>query len=124
MKKPVIYVAGPYRPRIQGDCWAMEQNIRRAEALALEVWACGAVALCPHTMTRHYQGALPDAVWLDGDLEILRRCDAVVLVEGWESSEGTKREIEEAAIIDMPVLESHDLAEWIRIRRLTDEPEG
>ena len=86
----VVYIAGPYRAN---SAWEIEQNIREAEKIALHVWANGMVALCPHTQTRFYQGFLPDALWLAGDLELLARCDAVFLVPGWESSRGTMAEV-------------------------------
>jgi len=85
----VVYIAGPYRAN---NAWDIEQNIRRAEHAALMVWAAGMVALCPHTETRFFQGYLPDAVWLAGDLELLSRCDAVLLLPGWERSLGTQAE--------------------------------
>jgi len=85
----VVYVAGPFRGP---DHWAIENNIRRAEALALEVWKLGAAAICPHSNTRFYQGALPDHVWLDGDLAILARCDAILLTEDWQNSQGARAE--------------------------------
>jgi len=96
----VVYIAGPYRAP---SAWAIEQNVRRAEELALEVWRMGHVALCPHSMTRYYQGALPDAVWLEGTLELLRRCDRVLVAEGWGESEGSRVEIAEAHRLGMPV---------------------
>src|SRR3990167_5628921 len=96
----VVYIAGPFRAP---NSWAMEQNIRRAETLALEVWRKGAAAICPHTNTRFYQGAAPDEVWLNGDLEILRRCDAVLMVEGWERSQGAGAEGEYARRLGIPV---------------------
>jgi hypothetical protein len=92
-KKKVIYIAGKFRGP---NAWAIENNIRRAEEIALEVWKMGAVALCPHTNTRFYQGALPDEVWLGGDLELMARCDAIMLVPDWEESEGARREKWEA----------------------------
>ena len=70
----------------------MEQNIRRAETLALEVWRAGMACICPHTNTRFYQGAAPDAVWLNGDLELVRRCDAVLLTPDWARSVGATAE--------------------------------
>lgn len=90
MRKKVIYIAGPFRAANQ---WEQEQNIRRAEELALEVWRFGAVALCPHLNTRYFSGALSDEVWLAGDLELLRRCDAVMLVPGWTGSAGARHEV-------------------------------
>ena len=88
-----IYVAGPFRGR---DSWEMEQNIRRAEALSLEVWRLGCAAICPHANTRYFQGALPDETWLLGDLELMRRCDGVLVTEDWERSLGAVAEVDEA----------------------------
>ncbi len=81
----VVYIAGPFRGP---NTWEIEQNIRRAEALALEVWRAGAVAICPHTNTRFFQGAAPDDVWLKGYLEVVGRCDAVLLTSDYLDSEG------------------------------------
>lgn len=88
-RKKVVYVAGPFRG---ANHWEQEQNIRRAEEAALEVWRAGGAALCPHTNTRFYQGACPDEVWLEGDLELLSRCDAVYLIPGWSFSVGAREE--------------------------------
>ena len=107
----VVYIAGPFRAP---SAWAIEQNIRRAEALALDVWWLGAAALCPHANTRYFQGAARDEVWLRGDLEMLRRCDAVLLVPGWQSSEGTRAEVEYARNHGIPVFESlEELRAWL-----------
>ena len=85
----VIYVAGPFRAE---NAWEIEQNIRRAETLALEVWRAGFAAICPHTNTRFFQGAAPDEVWLQGDISILNCCDGIIMVPGWETSKGAKAE--------------------------------
>lgn len=85
----VIYVAGPFRGP---NSWEIEENIRRAERLALEVWRIGMACICPHTNTRFYQGAAPDHVWLDGDLELLLRCDAILMTPDWERSKGASAE--------------------------------
>ena len=107
----VVYVAGPFRGP---NAWAIEQNIRRAEELSLEVWKMGVAAICPHTNTRFFQGAADDHVWLDGDLEILRRCDAVLLVPGWENSSGTRAEVAQARSQNQPVFETiGELYEWV-----------
>ena len=86
----VVYLVGPFRGP---STWAVEQNIRRAEEIALEVWRAGGVALCPHLNTRYFQGELPDEVWLRGDLELLWRCDAVLVLPGWSESDGSWAEV-------------------------------
>ena len=99
----LVYVAGPFRAPHN---WGIEENIRRAERLALDVWAAGYTALCPHCNTRFFQGALPDEIWLEGDLEMLRRCDAVVLTEDWRKSSGARAEVMSAQNHGIPVYES------------------
>ena len=110
--KPVIYVGGPFRGK---NHWDIAQNIRRAEALGLEVWRLGAVALVPHLNTAHFQNALPDDVWLKGDLELLRRCDGIIVTPDWRGSAGTRAEVDFAAGLSMPVFhEIEELAGWLR----------
>ena len=113
--KVVVYVAGPFRGP---SAWAVECNIRRAEELALEVWRLGAACICPHTNTRFYQGAAPDEVWLDGDLEILARCDAVLMTPDWEKSSGARAEHDFAAARGLVVLYTLDaLCAWLGLGR-------
>ena len=87
----LVYIAGPYRA---SDPWFIEQNIRKAEELCLAVWKRGHVGICVHSMCRFMYNSAPDEVWIKGDLELLHRCDSMLLVEGWENSEGTLGEIE------------------------------
>lgn len=101
MKLKVIYIAGPFRGATP---WAVEQNVRRAEGLALEVWRLpGFAASCPHTNTRYFDGAAPDQAFLDGTLEMLRRCDGVLLTENWKDSKGACSEVREAVRQGIPV---------------------
>jgi nucleoside 2-deoxyribosyltransferase len=111
-KMKVVYVAGPFRGP---NSWEIEENIRRAERLSLEVWRLGAAALCPHTNTRFFQGAADDSVWLDGDLELLARCDAVVMTDDWWKSSGAKAEEAHARALNIPVFYNIDtLRTWVR----------
>jgi hypothetical protein len=112
----VVYIAGPFRGP---DHFAIHRNIVEAEALAWRVWAklskwrLGSCALCPHLNTAHFQNSLPDNVWLEGDLVLISRCDAVVLVEGWEKSSGTMVEYKYAKEHDIPVMAEEELDEWM-----------
>jgi hypothetical protein len=52
---------------------------------------------------------------LDGDLEILRRCDAVMLTHDWRRSEGARAEYEEAVRWKIPTFVTLEaLREWLR----------
>jgi len=99
----VVYIAGPFRGP---NSWEVEENIRRAERLALEAWRAGFAVICPHANTRFFNGAANDSVWLEGDLEILRRCDAVILTYDWERSSGAKKEKQFAEELKIPVFYS------------------
>jgi len=102
----VIYIAGAYRNHGMNGVW---DNIMQARAVARKIWEMGIVAICPHTNTIFMDGEdiLPD-VFLEGDLEILRRCDAIFMMEGWEKSQGAVREWELAKELDMPIIYHND----------------
>lgn len=107
----VVYVAGPFRG---ASAWDIEQNIRRAETLALEVWRSGAACLCPHANTRFFQNAAPDHLWLEGDLAMLARCDAILMTPEWERSQGARAERDYAARLGLPVFYDLDgLRAWL-----------
>lgn len=99
----VAYVAGPYRSK--DGPYGILQNIRAAEEVAGELWRLGFAAICPHKNTAMFDGAAPDSVWLEGDIEIMRRCDFVVMVPGWRQSAGAAFENEIAKKRGMPVYE-------------------
>lgn len=117
---PVVYIAGPYRARTRQG---VELNIQTARAVALLACRKGWSPLCPHSNTGHLDALDPsigDEFWLASTMELLRRADAVVLVPGWEKSQGTRDEITEAQLRGIPVYYSeHQLpcaAEFIDLR--------
>jgi hypothetical protein len=97
----VIYLAHPIRDN--RGIWYHNVNIRQAEAIALELWQMGFAVICPGKNTENFDGAAPDAVWLQGDLEMLARCDAVVMAPGWSDSRGAKDEYALASELEKPV---------------------
>lgn len=103
---PVVYVAGPYRGPNRA---AIELNIQAAKHVGKLCCVKGWSPLIPHANTAHLDEMLPgtpDEFWLESTLELMRRCDAVVLVPGWENSTGTQGEIAEAAARGIPVYRS------------------
>jgi hypothetical protein len=81
----LVYISGPYRAKSE---IGILNNIRAAETIALKYWGLGFSVICPHKNTAFLGGTFPDHVWLDGDLEMLRRSDIVVMIRGWENSVG------------------------------------
>lgn len=101
----VIYVAGKYQAKTE---WGLVQNIRHAERVALELWGKGWAVICPHKNTAHFGGFLDDAeldhqLWLNGDLELLRRCDAIYMLNNWETSRGARMELELAKNLGLEI---------------------
>ncbi len=96
----LAYVAGPYRGRTHHD---VAQNIAAAREVAAHLWSLGYAVICPHSNSAFMSGAAPEETFLAGYLEMLRRCDLVVLVDGWQASEGTAQEIEVARTRGIPV---------------------
>ena len=94
-RKKVAYVAGPFRGP---NMYETIMNIRKAEAMACELWVMGFTVICPHTNTANMEGLLPDDGFLIGDIELIKRSDFVVLYLPHDhpkiiNSKGTQGEI-------------------------------
>lgn len=118
----VVYVAGPFRCSSehmpgQQDSWGIQNNVMRAMALGIEVWRAGAAALIPHANTMFFQNAAKDEVWLDGDLAMLAKCDAVIMTPDWTRSTGAKAEHRFAQERGIPIFyEIESLRTWLSER--------
>lgn len=100
----IIYVAGPFRAP---DAWGIESNVRRAEIAGYEVARLGYMPLIPHANTRFFHGGpFTDSFWLEGTQELLRRCDAILMIEGWDLSEGSKAELKLAEELGLGIFYS------------------
>ena len=87
-----IYIAGPY----SADTSEQKRlNILRARNACADLYRKGHTPFCPHTMTAWFDYNYPDipkSRYLETDLEWLGLCDAVLLLPGWEGSEGAQEE--------------------------------
>jgi len=105
----LTYIAAPFTADTPEG---IQENIDRAAQLAAEVNDAGngeVFAIVPHTMTapvwqkmKHHKKANDD-FWYRGDIELLKRCDAIVLGKGWELSKGCRREGSVAYFMDLPI---------------------
>ena len=85
----IAYIAGKYRAPTE---WDVVQNIRVAEAVALKYWGLGYAVICPHKNGALLSGALSDTELISGHIELMKRCDVVVMIPGWTDSKGAVEE--------------------------------
>ena len=112
-----VYVAGPYN---SGNVLGVLANIRRGIKLSLEALNEGFAVYCPWL---DFQWGIIDNISLqayrENAIAWLQASHAVLLVPGWEESEGVKRELRVASALGIPVFKSvSDLLRWReRIKR-------
>jgi len=101
----IVYCAGKYRAATPE---LVALNVRKAEDLAAAVLAQGIAVYCPHSMTHEWEryDTLDDDKFLFNGLEILKVCDAVLLIPGYETSQGTLAEIDCAEEYGIPVFKT------------------
>jgi len=98
----LLYIAGPFT-----IAPGPEKNTEYAAAFALAAWRRGWATICPHKNSIRFEEErdIPAAVWYDGYLAILRKCDAVLLIPGWQKSPGAVAEKAEAERCGIRVFE-------------------
>lgn len=103
-KRTLIYIAGSYSAETREE---RDQNIAVAEAMAQVLLAHGYAVICPHTMTHGWEDApnLTREDFIQNDLRIMENCDMVFLVDGWQDSEGARREMKRAMELGIPCTE-------------------
>lgn len=101
--RKVIYIAGPYRGSTPEK---IQQNIHSARTVAAKAAGHGLYVVIPHNMSSGIEMVAPEAYWLAATMELMRRCDAVLLCPGWVESKGTMAEIDEAHRLGIPVYET------------------
>jgi hypothetical protein len=106
----IAYVSGKYTT---GD---IPSNIAHARRIAIKLWELGYAVFCPHLNTSHFEldcKATYDD-FIKGDLEIVERCDLIVMLSGWKDSPGAIRERQTALEVGIPIYYEPFLPENIR----------
>ena len=104
----VLYTAGRYSGEI-------DINIQKAREIAIKLWEMGYAVVCPHLNSAHMERDCKAKYedFLAGDFEIIERCNAVIMIPGWQNSNGACKEKLHAEKMGIPVYEYPDLPERI-----------
>lgn len=98
-----VYIAGRYT---QPGPDEIANNVRKAASEAATLlYQHGYAVLCPHTMSHGFEAALGYSYerTMAACLEWVLRCDAVLMLPGWQGSPGAKRERAVAHAAGIPV---------------------
>jgi len=85
---------------------ALIRNQHRFRALEVshQLWELGLLHYCPHANSPQVGATDVDyETWMRMDLEVLRRCDWILMLDGWGSSEGCRREFNLAQALQIPI---------------------
>ncbi len=109
----VIYIAGKYTASNEKG---KKKNIKDAETVSKQVWKRGMAAICPHLNTKNWDKLIDADEFLEGYFSIVKKCDAVLMLNGWKYSEGAKAEHWLATTYNVPVFYSvSELDSWNRM---------
>lgn len=93
----IVYIAGPYGNPKTGY-HKIDRNIAQAREAADWLANLGGIGyFCPHLNSAHFEVIAPDVdndYWLEMDKEILRRCDAILMIQDWNISKGAMAELD------------------------------
>ena len=94
----LAYLAGPYTAQTP---FGEFLNVVTARVWAEEVMKKGYAVYVPHL--QNFASGLSWDEIMSRDLEVLSRCDLLVLLPGWENSKGSQMEHQKALDLEMPV---------------------
>jgi hypothetical protein len=101
----LVYVAGPYTGP---DANSIHDNIEKARRIAVTLWKEGYAVICPHLNSAHMDGVVSWEQFMEADLLILSKCDAIALVPGWEKSKGACMEFQKAQELGLRIIMPDD----------------
>lgn len=100
MAGKIIYISGAYSSR--WGVLGVLVNIWRARRVAKRIWEAGDYAICPHMNTALFpEDGIP---YIKGDCEMVKRCDAIYLMRGFQKSPGAMIEYGAALITKKEII--------------------
>lgn len=112
----VIYLAGSISNGDTENKNYRKKALEKARAVAEELWKKGLAVICPHlnnNFTKNCSFTWED--YLSGDILLIERVDALVMLPGWEKSRGATLEKAFAQRIGLPIYYYPDSPEAKRV---------
>lgn len=103
----IVFICGHYGDS-QGYL-SIERNIAAAREMAAALVRSGYGYYCPHLNSTHFEVITPEIpveFWYRMDHLIMRGCDALITLPGWETSSGARGDIDEARRLGLIVAHS------------------
>jgi hypothetical protein len=94
------FISGTY----SGSAQEIEENVTKARVVIADVLKAGYIPICPNVFWSPFADIQDYDFWLEAALSLLDTCDIMVLVPGWETSSGVKREIQRAREAGIPIV--------------------
>lgn len=105
---PMAYLSAPMSAPAAIDRMHHYLNARRASH---ELWEAEVLHYCPHTNSPSIGSSdVGYESWMAMDLEVLRRCDFIVMAGNWNESPGCRRELAMAMHLGLPIAYSVEAA--------------
>lgn len=86
-----------------------EINVSKARLIVGVALKFGWVPVCPNVYWHSFADMQDYEFWLEASISLLKTCDVLVLVPGWENSSGVKKEIELAKDLGIPVITAAEM---------------
>ena len=96
------FISGAY----SGSLSEVNENISKARVVIADVIKAGWIPICPNVFWSPFADIQDYDFWLEAAITLLETCDILVLVPGWETSSGVKREIQRAREIGILIVNS------------------
>lgn len=105
---PMAYLSAPMSAP---DALTRQLHHLAARRTSHELWEAEVLHYCPHTNSPAIGSSdVAYESWMAMDLEVIRRCDFVVMSGSWRESPGCRRELAMAMHLGLPIAYSVEAA--------------
>jgi len=84
----------------------------KARSACRELWILGVTPICPHLNSFLMEGVVSFEEFILGDLELVRRSNAVYMIGDWLNSKGAMQERKFAEFHNIPIFNTMTKLRW------------